>query len=150
MTDAKNGIEMVKSEFISEMVNDQVYWLPKTKSFVKGKSPTAYLLPNYDEYFIGFKDRSAINEVAHRAGSKGDTPPFLANVIILDGQIIGSWKRTVNKDSVIMEASLITKLKKAEEQAIREAAEHFGKFIGLPIKFNLQESNHEQRKTRSV
>src|SRR5215207_5968661 len=85
MADARNGIEMVKSQFVSEMINNQTYWFRETKLPGREKSPSAYLLPNYDEYFIGFKDRSAIGEVAQRAGIKKDDPAFIAHVIILDG-----------------------------------------------------------------
>ena len=150
MTDAKNGMEMVKSQFISEAFNEQTYWFPESAAPKKIKSPTAYLLPNYDEYFIGFKDRSAIGEVARQANIKGDNPALIAHVIILDGQIVGGWKRTLKKDDVFVEASLITKLGKAEKQAIADAAERFGKFLGLPVSLIHKEHSNEQRKTRSL
>jgi len=149
MTDAKNGIEMVKSEFINETVDGQTYWFKDVKLPAKSKSPVAYLLPNYDEYFIGFKDRSAIGKVAKQAGIKSDDPALIAHIIILDGQVVGGWRRILNKDKVAIEASLITKLKKTEEQAIRNAAERLGKFLELLVEFIAQESDHEQRKTRS-
>jgi hypothetical protein len=149
MTDARNGIEMVRSWFVSEVMDGQTYWFTESKLPAKKKSPTAYFLPNYDEYFIGFKDRSAIGEVAKQAGVRSDDPALLAHIIILDGQIVGGWKRTMNKNSVTVEANLIAKLTKTEEKVIHEAAERFGNFIELPLEFNSQESDHEQRKTRS-
>lgn len=71
MTDAKNGIEMVKSKFEYETFNGQTYWFPEAATLKKDKSLIAYLLPNYDEYFIGFKDRSAIGEVAQKSWDQG-------------------------------------------------------------------------------
>ena len=76
MADAKKGIEMVKSQFVSEVLDGQTYWFADSRSPVREKSPTAHLLPNYDEYFIGFKDRSAIGKMVNRqAGIKADDPP---------------------------------------------------------------------------
>lgn len=150
LTDAKNGIEMVKSQFVNEVVNGQTYWFPDSAPPQQAKSPTAYLLPNYDEYFIGFKDRSAIGEVAKRAGIKGDDPALIAHIIILDGQIVGGWRRTLKKEEVLVEASLITKLNKAEERAVANAAERFGRFLELPVTFIHKETANEQRKTRSL
>lgn len=145
MTDAKNGIEMVKSQFMTEMLNGRVYWFPDSVPPKKVKSPTAYLLPNYDEYFIGFKDRSAIGEVAQKAGIQGNDPALIAHIIILDGQIVGGWKRTLKKDEVLVEASLITKLGKSEQQAVAVAAERFGRFLELPVSLMYKEHPYEQR-----
>jgi hypothetical protein len=150
MTDAKNGIEMVKSQFVSEVLNGQTYWFPESTPPKKAKSPTAYLLPNYDEYFIGFKDRSAIGEVAKKAGIKGDDPALIAHIIILDGQIVGGWRRTLKKDEVVVETSLITKLNEADEGAVANAAERFGRFLELPVSLIHKEHTNEQRKTRSL
>jgi len=133
MADAKNGIEMVKSRFVNEVLEGQTYWFANSVSPVREKSPAVHLLPNYDEYFIGFKDRSAIGEVAKRAGMKGDEPSFMAHIVILDGQIIGGWRRTLKKDVVLLELNLITKLTKAEDQALSAALEPYGRFLDLPI-----------------
>lgn len=149
MADARNGIEAFKSQFASEVINNQTYWFSDSITPTKEKSPTAYLLPNYDEYFIGFKDRSAIGDIAKQAGIKGDDPALIAHIIILDGQVVGGWRRTLNKDSVAVEANLITQLTKAEVGAVRNAAEIYGKFLQLPITFTQQEGLNEQRKTRS-
>ena len=133
MSEAKKGIEMVRSQFASEVMNGQTYWFAESEPPGKKEIPTAYLLPNYDEYFIGFKDRSAIGEVANRAGIKGDDPSLFAHIIILDGQIVGGWKRTLKKDVVLVEVNPITKLTKAERRAIAEAAERYGQFLGLGV-----------------
>jgi len=133
MTDARHGIELVKSQFVSEAVKDQVYWFENLDSPAREKSPTAHLLPNYDEYFIGFKDRSAIGEVAKRAGIKSDDPSFLAHIVILDGQVIGGWRRIITEKAVIIELNLIINLTNAEERAVAVAADRYGDFLGLPI-----------------
>ncbi|RPJ19542.1 MAG: winged helix DNA-binding domain-containing protein [Chloroflexi bacterium] len=132
MADAKNGIELVKSQFENELIDGKAYWFPNSVSPAREKSPTAHLLPNYDEYFIGFKDRSAIGELAKRAGIKGDDPSFLAHIIILDGQVVGGWRRTLKRDAVLIELNLITELTKTENQAVSAATDQYARFLGLP------------------
>ena len=149
MVDAKNGIEMVKSEFVNKQVNSQTYWFSESKPPKKEKSPVVYLLPNYDEYFIGFKDRSAIGNAAIQTGIKRDDPALIVHIIILDGQVVGGWRRTLNKNDVLVETSLITKLSTAEKQEVAEAVERYGKFLGLPVLLTHKEYTNEQRKTRS-
>jgi hypothetical protein len=128
MTEAKEGIESVKSQFVSEEIDGKTYWFDGSVSPVQVKSPTAHLLPNYDEYFIGFKDRSAIGEVVRQAGVKGDDA-FQAHVISLDGQLVGGWKRTLRKDAVQVECTLVVELTKAQERAVEEAVSRYGKFL---------------------
>ena len=52
-----------------EVIDGQTYWfapsapLPPIRGQAKDKSPTVYLLPNYDEY-ISYKDRSRVRYAA--------------------------------------------------------------------------------------
>ena len=133
MADARQGMEALKSQFVSEVIDGKTYWYDSSVSPVKEKSPTAHLLPNYDEYFIGFKDRSAIGEVAKQAGIKSDDPSFLAHVIILDGQLVGGWKRTLKKHAVQIEYRLITDLTNTQLSAVDRAASQFGAFLQLRV-----------------
>jgi len=133
MSDAKKGIEMVKPEFVDEVFDGKTYWYDHSVSPVQETSPTAHLLPNYDEYFIGFKDRSAIGEIIGQFNLDANDPAFIAHIIILDGQIVGGWRRTLKKDAVIVELNLLTNLTKTENQAVMEAVDQYGKFLGLPV-----------------
>ena len=133
MADAKHGIEMVKTEFMHEVIDGKTYWFSEYKAPAKAKHPIAYLLPNYDEYFIGFKDRSAIGEVAKQAGIKGDDPALIAHIVIINGQIVGGWKRTFKKNEAVVELNLFTNLTKAEHKAITIAAQHYSEFLGIPV-----------------
>jgi hypothetical protein len=135
MADAREGIEALKSQFVSEEIDGKIYWFDSSVSPVKEKFPTAHLLPNYDEYFVGFKDRSAIGNVAKQAGIKSDDPSFLAHVIILDGQLVGGWRRTLKKDKVLIEFMLITDLTKPQMGAVEKAADQYSEFLQLPVEW---------------
>ena len=132
MADAKKGLELVKPRFETETIEGKTFWFENVSS-TKENSPTAHLLPNYDEYFIGFKDRSAIGEIVRQSRLDENNPAFIAHIIIIDGQIVGGWKRTLRKDSVLIEFNPITKLTRAEKRAIIEAANLYGKFLGLTV-----------------
>jgi hypothetical protein len=131
MAEAKESMEAVKSQFQSQEIDGKTYWFDSSLSPVQEESPTAHLLPNYDEYFIGLKDRSAIGEVVRGAGINSDDPSFLANVIILDGQLVGGWKRTLKKNAVLLEFTLVVDLTNAQERAVAEAARQYAEFLRL-------------------
>src|SRR6266567_8254469 len=63
--DAKAGLAMVTSHLQQETINGQMYWFSLSTLPVQDPSQTAYLLPNYDEYTVGYTDRSAIFDALH-------------------------------------------------------------------------------------
>jgi hypothetical protein len=54
------------------------------------------------------------------------------NVVIVGGQLVGGWKRRIDKDFVVVDLRLVTSLTTAEERAVRSAAESYGEFLRLP------------------
>ena len=95
----------------------------------RGKQFTYALL---DEYGIGYKDRSAITSdaVSARLGNLGNALTYL---LVLDGQVIGSCRRTLQKDTVTIELSSFQPLTIDEQQAITEAAQRFSLFLQLGV-----------------
>jgi hypothetical protein len=147
MADAKQGLAMVKSQFQQAEMNGQIYWFPKILLATEMKTQIVYLLPNYDEYFVGLRDRSAIGEVAGKANILKDNPSVMAHVIILNGQMVGGWKRILGKDKVLVELDPITKLTRPEKQAAARAAERFGTFLGLPVELIWKQSPTPSRRS---
>ncbi len=133
-SDAKAGLAMVESQITHRVIDGQAYWFSASSSSPPPSeiSQAAYLLPNFDEYTVGYKDRSAVFDGSHteKLGSRGD---ILSNhTIVMDGQVVGTWKRTLEKSAVTIEARPFTPLTKTETRALAVAAERYGRFIGLP------------------
>jgi len=126
--DARSGLAMVTSELMHEVVDDQAYWFTASASPTKELSQTAYLLPNFDEYTVGYKDRSAVIDASQmeKFDSRGNV---LNNVLVLDGQVVGTWKRTLKKDAVIITPNLFIPLTTAGTHAFASAANRYGAFL---------------------
>lgn len=133
LADAKKGIEMVKDQFANEVLDGRTYWFADSSSPVKEKSPTAHLLPNYDEYFIGFKDRSAIGKLVSPFRPEENSVALSAHIIIMNGQIVGGWRRTITKNAVILERKLLTDLTRSQERALAQEADRYSEFLQLPV-----------------
>jgi hypothetical protein len=133
VADARRGIDMAGSALEREVIDDRTYWAdPSARSRSKA-SPTAHLLPNYDEFFIGFKDRGAIGKRLKSSELVTGGDALTAHVIVVDGQLVGGWKRTLTKKAVVVELSLLTRLTESEERAVAAAAEAYGNFLKLPV-----------------
>jgi hypothetical protein len=133
MTDARKGIEAVSPEFEQEVVGNRNYWFAPYTS-LKRHSAGAHLLPSYDEYTVGYRDRSAIFDVSHTGKLSAFRESILTQIILIDGEVLGTWKRTIKKSEVTVELSPFIVLTKAQEQAVTIAALQYGRFLGLPIK----------------
>ncbi len=133
MADAKKGIEMCASLFEKEQIGEQIFWFRASAPLSIKKAPTAYLLPNYDEYFIGYKDRSAIGERVQARTPEELNRALFVHIIFVNGQIVGGWRRTLKKDSVRAELDLLAPLTKTEARAVADAAGEYAKFLGLAL-----------------
>src|SRR5215207_5712253 len=129
--DARAGLEMVRPRLRSEVIDGQTYWLSSAPSAVGEGKSAAHLLPAFDEYTVAYKDRGAVLHPSHTRVTNG-AGAVLGPTVILDGQAVGTWKRTLKKDSAVIETSLWTTLKRNERHALDAAAQRYGEFLGLP------------------
>lgn len=132
MSDAKTGLAMVKSQLMQDVVDGQTYWCTAPAPIIQEMAPTALLLPNYDEYIVGYSDRRAALAAppAEHLDARGNI--LFHHTIVLDGQVVGTWRRTLTKRGVIVEATPFAPLDADEAQAVAVAVERYGRFIGLP------------------
>jgi hypothetical protein len=130
---ARNGIELIKSELELEVMNGQAYWFTNSTPPAKDQSPAAYLLSNYDEYLVGYADRSSMFDISHTDKLDSRASVLAQHTIMIDGQVAGTWKRTLKKNEVIIELIPFTVLTKAENQAVITSTQQYGKFLELPV-----------------
>jgi Winged helix DNA-binding domain len=131
--DAGRGLEIVRSQLRHEQVDGQAYWYSESLPSARDKSPTAHLLSTYDEYMSAYKDRTAMGtgEVDGKLIALGSA---LSSIIVVDGQVAGTWKRTLSKDAVTIDINLFTQLTKAEQRALSLAAQRYGEFVERPVR----------------
>lgn len=131
IADSKKAVALLGSELRSETIGEKTYWLSRDADVAERTKNAVHLLPNYDEYFIGFKDRSAILYVVKGFSLIPGNPMFTAHVVSLDGLLIGGWKRELSAKTVNVSFNLVSKPAPAVRRAIVAAAERYAKFLGL-------------------
>ncbi|MEO7215231.1 winged helix DNA-binding domain-containing protein [Mucilaginibacter sp.] len=128
-TEAKAGLEAVRSKLSSHEAEGNTYWF--TEPGLTGvKANPVRLLPNYDEYIVSYKDRSAAVDVKHI--NKVDPRGTIFNhTILINGKIEGLWKRTIKKDLLEIEITPFKPLSQKNLMAVEKAAKQYAKFLGL-------------------
>jgi ribosomal protein S18 acetylase RimI-like enzyme len=129
-TDARTGLELVRSELVEDEIDGQTYWLSPSTPAANVAAGTTFLLPVYDEYAVAYKDRSAILDPAYAEASGNG---IFSSPILMHGRVAGIWKRTFRKDSVVIEAEPFVPFSPAEWDAFAAAAARYGDFLGLPV-----------------
>jgi hypothetical protein len=137
VADAKRGIQMAGSWLAKRTVEGRDYWLSANSRASRRSRPTAHLLPNYDEYFIGFKDRGAAGQRLRAFDTKTVTAALWAHVVAVDGQMVGGWTRTLEKGAVVVNVKPLARLSQADKRLIAAAAKEYGAFLQLPVKLRL-------------
>jgi hypothetical protein len=133
VADAKRGIEINGPTLTRVMIDDVTYWMTADGNRPPPRTGTSYLLPNYDEYFIGFRDRQAIASRLRDVSTVTGGNALIPHVIVVDGQLVGIWKRRVEKGDLLIALELLTPLTRAESSRLLASAASLGSFLGLPM-----------------
>lgn len=131
LADCRRGIASVGNTLKEVTSSSKVYFLPDSPTS-KAIAPRMLLLPIYDEYIMGYKDRAPI--LTYRNHLK-PAPTFAFDcTVIWDGQIIGTWRRTVEKKLMTVDVHFFKPLDKSQAMGLKAALHRLGNFTGLTIK----------------
>jgi len=129
--DARAGLESIQSQLLEKSISGQSYWLSHIVRTRSTPSSAAYFLPAYDEYLFSYKDRSDSIEPRH-VRTMTARNGFLSTVVV-DGKVVGTWKRTLQKGAALIKTNLFDPPTPAMRRTLTVAAERYGQFIGMPV-----------------
>jgi Winged helix DNA-binding domain len=131
VADANAGLQLAGEELDATLDEEGTAWIGGAGGGASAAAPGAYLIPMYDEMGIGYKDlRMVLAQPPPREG-------MLNRPIVIDGRTVGSWKRTMARRAVTIEATLFTELSSGDRTALEAAVARFGRFIELPAGLEL-------------
>lgn len=102
MSDAKAGLAATKDQLAEATIDGQTYYYDPALEPTPHTAPLL-LLPGFDEYLLGYKNRDAIMQKEHFAKVVPGGNGMFLSTIVDDGQVVGLWKRRLNKTSVAFE-----------------------------------------------
>jgi hypothetical protein len=133
-SDARRGAEAAATHLQHESIGGKSLWSSVAERAVRISAPLMHLLPNYDEYFVGYRDRSAFGTRLVSSGVKPRTSALSGHALVVNGQIVGGWRRTLVGRSIVVEPTPLIQLSEAERRALGVTARKFGRFFGLPAR----------------
>jgi hypothetical protein len=126
LTEARAGLESIRSSLLSEIVEGEAYWMNASMSLPNSRS-TTHFLPAFDEFTVAYTDRSAsLSPDAHKLAITGYA--IFNPSIVVGGRIIGVWKRSFAKDRVVIERQFLSDAGRLSERTLNSAAGRFAAF----------------------
>jgi len=128
--DARAGVQAVAGGLVDE---GGLWSAQRLRAAPPGQ---VHLLPAFDETHVGYKDRSAALE---RVPAPVRRPGIglLSPTVAVDGQAVGTWRRTQTRAAVRVTVAWVAPVTADERDAAHAAVERYGKFLGEPVEADL-------------
>lgn len=128
---SRRALDILSGAIREETVDDETYFCSDSSRALMPRSPQVRLLPNYDEYLLSYRNRR------HAGGSvdlsKIDADDLSAHFVVLDGHVVGGWKRTVARPGITVRVKLFTRLSREARTALDDEFERLRAFLDVPV-----------------
>lgn len=93
--------------------------------------PEVLVLPGFDEYLLGYKERSLMLDDEHMQAIVPGRNGVFRPTIVRDGRVIGTWKRkSRTQKRTVLEAKSLVRVTKRGRREIEEAFEVYADYLG--------------------
>ncbi len=130
LAEARAGLEMVRSQLAQGEADGKTYWRSRSAPGKREPRHSAHLLPGFDEYLVGYRDRSAVLDPLHVLQTNAGGG-MLSPTIVIDGKVAGTWKRALKKGSVTVTPAWFAPPDDEQMRAFSKAAGQYAAFLGL-------------------
>lgn len=126
--EVRRAIELARSSLVEVTVDGVAHYMPDR--IVEARSEV-HLLPGFDEYMLGYTDRSAALAAEHAEKICPGANGMFLPTFVVGGEVKGTWKRTVKKASITIAITTFSPVSAAARAAATRAARRYGEHTGL-------------------
>lgn len=140
MADARAGLEANRAALREEIIDGRAYYAaPDAVDAPLPEQPSAHLLQMYDEFFLGYKDRSASIPAGYQERWSAQDPLYGA-AIIIDGRMVGTWRRVLKSKTITYTFDFFEPVTGTRYDAVLDAARRYADFLGLEAVFEAEQA----------
>ena len=93
--------------------------------------PLVRLLPYFDSYLLGHREREHLAALEHR--SRIYRPQgWIAPVVLVDGRVVATWEQARERDRLRVKVTKFGSISRRIMGGIRDEAQDLGRFLGAP------------------
>jgi hypothetical protein len=124
---AQAALASVSSQLDTVDIGGARYWQAGDASS-GARSRSVHLLPAFDEYLLGYKDRTPVLEPAHHR-RVFTINGIIHPCVVVDGKVVGLWPRGAGQRDAPMTLDLFRPLSDGEQRGVRTAAKRYAGFL---------------------
>ncbi|MEP6843091.1 MAG: winged helix DNA-binding domain-containing protein [Pseudolysinimonas sp.] len=130
LADARAGIAAAREQLdVLDLAGTAYYLRPG----LQPAGRAVRLLPGFDEYLLGYSDRSApLSGADSSVIVPGGNGMFLSTMV-LNGEVIGSWRRTPRAKKVDLDMLPFRDIPESAHGGIAAAARRYGAYLEQPV-----------------
>ena len=136
VADARSGIALAGSALDRHITRGKEYWFDTAAVRAPKLASVAHLLPNFDEYTVGYTDRDDVHPDGPFDLSLFSFGSILSNVVTVLGRVRGSWRRSVHGRGTRVDVLPTAALRPVEVAAVERAAQNLARFLEHPVELN--------------
>lgn len=129
MVDCKTAVESLDNSF-ERMVIDDTEYIMKENPNPESKRSATFLMPDYDEYGIGYKDRSMYHHPRWAAKEKVAAQEFF-HAMVVDGYFGGMWAKVTKGNKPAVNVKPLPSIPVKYKGAIARAEKDYNRFFGV-------------------
>lgn len=131
LRDARAGLDGAAGCLREFRIGEECSWAAPESHAAEAAS-TVHLLPAFDEYFLGYADRSAVLSPRHFPAVM-TTNGIFRPTVLHEGRVVGTWSRSVKKTGVHIALTTFQPLDRKAKNALGDAAQRHAEFLGLVL-----------------
>ena len=132
--DARTGVAMMSAELEQKKIGDTTYIVSRAAAEVSADARQVarrlFLLPGFDEYMLGYSDRSVALDSAHAQKIVPGNNGMFMPTIVARGRVIGTWRMGPSRSTVPVTPLPFTPLSAGDARAFAAAAQRYQTFHG--------------------
>lgn len=135
ISDVRRGLAVAGADVTSIAIDGTAYHVaPELLEADPQGSGDVLLLPGFDEYLLGYGDRSGALAPEHAELVVPGANGMFRATIVVDGEVLGTWSRTIRSREVAVVASAFPGVERGRLTGVGAAAERYGAFLGRPAR----------------
>ncbi|PPF84132.1 hypothetical protein C5B96_07665 [Subtercola sp. Z020] len=133
MVDARAGLDAAGDRLESLTVDGAEYWMPAGALDEPPVRRAVHLLPGFDEYLLGYADRSAALPAPYAERIVPGNNGMFLPTIVAGGRVVGTWSRRATSARVAVTPTPFEALTEAQSRGVARSATRYAAYLGLPL-----------------
>ena len=127
--DARTGVAMVASSLEETKVGESTQFVARDAATAPRAKRSVHLIPGFDEYLLGYTDRSVALDPAHATVIVPGNNGMFMPTIVAGGRVVGTWKPSKTAKGTVVLPQPFAPLSESDARALAVASKRYVQFV---------------------